>query len=444
MEILYLFTGIALGCLIVWLFLRSRISENPLNTELQQKLSAAETEIMRLKTGIESAEKIYRETKSDLEILRETNSLLLTEKTLAQADLRNTNEKLETQKKELEEIQNRLKTEFKNIANELLDDKSKKFTEQNKENLETILNPLRERIKDFEEKVDKTYKAESAERISLKEQLKHLTELNKQVSEEANNLAKALKGDSKKQGNWGEMMLDKILEQSGLEEGREYKKQVSVNTDDGKRYQPDVVVYLPENKHIIIDSKVSLTAYNKCVNADSDEEKQQRLKEHILSVRNHIKGLSEKNYQQAKDMNSPDFVLLFMPIESAFGLALQADNELYQFAWDRKIVIVSPTTLLATLRTIASIWKQEKQTRNALEIAERAGALYDKFVGLINDLIEVGKKIDAAKMSHTDAMSKLHTGSGNLVNRVEAIKKLGAKTAKTLPQQLVERANENE
>lgn len=444
MELIYLGVGLLLGFVIAWLFLRSRGAGNTANAELEQKLNTSENEIARLKAGVEAAEKVYKETKKDLDAVRENNSQLLAAKTTAESDLKNVQGKLETQKKELEEIQNRLKTEFKNIANELLEDKSKKFTEQNKENLETILNPLRDRIKDFEEKVDKTYKAESAERISLKEQLKYLTELNKQVSEEANNLAKALKGDSKKQGNWGELMLDKILEQSGLEEGREYKKQVSVNTEEGKRYQPDVVVYLPDEKHIIIDSKVSLVAYNECVNADTEEDKQRHLKEHILSIRTHIKGLSEKNYHEAGIFNSPDFVLLFMPIESAFSLALHDDIELYQFAWDRKIVLVSPTTLLATLRTIASIWKQEKQTRNAIEIAEKAGALYDKFTGLITDLIDVGKRMDMAKSSYSDAMNKLHVGSGNLVRRVEDIKKLGAKATKSLPSQLVERANENE
>ncbi|MBK5286748.1 MAG: DNA recombination protein RmuC, partial [Bacteroidia bacterium] len=253
-----------------------------------------------------------------------------------------------------------------------------------------------------------------------------------------------LKGESKKQGNWGELMLEKILEQSGLEEGREYKRQVSVNTEDGKRYQPDVVVYLPDEKHIIIDSKVSLVAYNECVNAVDDSDKERSLKEHILSVRAHIKGLSEKNYQNAKEFNSPDFVLLFMPLESAFILALQGDNELYQYAWDRKIVLVSPTTLLATLRTVASIWKQEKQTRNAIDIAEKAGALYDKFKGLVDDLIDVGKKMDGAKNSYAEAMSKLHTGAGNLVKRVEDIKKLGARTTKSLPPQLLERTEAEE
>lgn len=443
MNIIFLLIGVALGFAIAFFWLRSRGTDTAANTELEQRLKDSENEASRLKAGIEAAEKIYRETKTELDATRENSNQLLAAKTAAESDFKNALEKLDNQKKELEEIQNRLKTEFKNIANELLEDKSKRFTEQNKVNLEGILNPLRDRIKDFEEKVDKTYKADSAERISLKEQLKHLTELNKQVSEEANNLVKALKGDSKKQGNWGEMILDKILEKSGLVEGEGYVKQFSINTEEGKRYQPDVVVKLPDNKHIIIDAKVSLVAYNACMNAENETEREKYLKEHLLSVRTHIKGLSEKNYQENTQFDTPDFVLLFLPIESSFSVALQGDNELYQFAWDRKIVLVSPTTLLATLRTVASIWKQEKQTRNAIEIAERAGALYDKFVLLINDLIDVGKKMDAAKTSYSDAMNKLHLGSGNLVGRVEAIKKLGAKATKALPQNLLERSEEN-
>lgn len=443
MDLVFLFSGVVLGFVIAWLYLRSRTTENPVNAELEQKINERDNEISRLKAGLESVEKIYRETKADLDALREINNKLLAAKTTAESDFKNAVEKIETQKKELEEIQTRLKTEFKNIANEVLEDKSKRFTEQNKVNLEGILNPLRDRIKDFEDKVDKTYKADSSERISLKEQLKHLTELNKQVSEEANNLVKALKGDSKKQGNWGEMILDKILEKSGLVEGEGYVKQFSINTEEGKRYQPDVVIKLPDNKHIIIDAKVSLVAYNACVNAENETDREKFLKEHLLSVRAHIKGLSEKNYQESTQFDTPDFVLLFLPIESSFSIALQGDNELYQYAWDRKIVLVSPTTLLATLRTVASIWKQEKQTKHAIEIAEKAGALYDKFTLLVTDLIDVGKKMDAAKSSYSDAMNKLHLGSGNLVNRVEAIKKLGAKATKALPQNLLERSEEN-
>ncbi|TAL62428.1 MAG: DNA recombination protein RmuC, partial [Bacteroidetes bacterium] len=318
----------------------------------------------------------------------------------------------------------------------------KKFTEQNKTNLDAILNPLKENITRFEKKVDETYKAEASERNSLKGEIKALVTLNKQISEEANNLAKALKGDTKKQGNWGEIILEKVLERSGLQKGAEYEMQVSLTGDDSKRVQPDAVIYLPDKKHIIIDAKVSLVAYESFVNAQTDEDREKNLQAHVISVKNHIKGLSEKNYQTLGALNTPDFVLLFMPIESSFSLAVQTDNELFNYAWDRKIVIVSPSTLLATLRTIASIWKQERQTRNALEIAEEGGKLYDKFVLFVEDLIGIGKKMDETKNIYTEAMKKLKDGSGNLVRRAEKMKTLGAKTTKELPKNLIERASE--
>ncbi len=351
-------------------------------------------------------------------------------------------EKLRTQKEEVDKLQKTFTSEFENLANKILEDKSKKFTEQNKTNLENILNPLKENIAKFEKKVDDTYKAESSERNSLKGEIKMLMTLNKQISEEANNLARALKGDSKKQGSWGEIILEKVLERSGLQKGIEYDMQVSLNSEEGRRFQPDVIVKLPDNKHIIIDSKVSLVAYEAFTSAQTDEEREKNLQAHILSVKTHIKGLSEKNYPGLNGLNSPDFVLLFMPIESSFSLAVQADNELFNYAWERKIVIVSPSTLLATLRTISSIWKQERQTRNALEIAKQSGDLYDKFVGFVNDLVEVGKKMNSAKESYEEAMKKLSSGKGNLIRRAETIKELGAKTTKDIPQSLLERANE--
>ena len=351
-------------------------------------------------------------------------------------------EKYEVLKEELEKVHKKYSTEFENIANKILDDKSKKFTDQNKTNLDIILNPLKERISDFEEKVEKAYKVESDERVTLKTEIKHLIDLNKQVSEEANNLAKALKGENKTQGNWGELILEKVLERSGLIQDQEYKLQFSTHNDEGKRIQPDVVIMLPEEKHIIIDSKVSLVAYEALVNVNSDEEREQYLKDHLLSVKTHIKQLSDKNYQSSSDFNTPEFVLLFIPIESSFSVAVQADQELFNFAWDKKIVIVSPSTLLATLRTISSIWKQERQTKNAIEIAKQSGALYDKFVGFIEDLDKIGKNIDASKNAYDGAINKLHKGTGNLVKRVQNIEKLGAKTSKKIPSKFIEDSDE--
>lgn len=403
MEIVLLIIGLGVGTLIGWLLAKNRqspVASNSREIELTRDL-ATQTAINK---GLE--------------------------------------EKLNKQMAELNNLQKTFTSEFENLANKILDEKSRKFTEQNKANLDAILNPLKENITKFEKKVDETYKSEASERNSLKGEIKALVTLNKQISEEANNLAKALKGDTKKQGNWGEIILEKVLERSGLQKGAEYEMQVSITGDDSKRVQPDAVIYLPDKKHIIIDAKVSLVAYESFVNAQNEEDREKNLQLHVLSVKNHIKGLSEKNYQSLGALNTPDFVLLFMPIESSFSLAVQADNELFNYAWERKIVIVSPSTLLATLRTIASIWKQERQTRNALEIAKQSGDLYDKFVGFVDELIAVGKKMNDAKVSYDEAMKKLSSGKGNLVRRAETIKELGAKTTKDLPSALIERANE--
>ncbi len=270
------------------------------------------------------------------------------------------------------------------------------------------------------------------ERNTLKGEITTLVDLNKKISEQANNLANALKGDSKKQGNWGEVVLERILERSGLEKDREYKIQYSLQNTEGSRLQPDVVVFLPNEKHIIIDSKVSLTAYEAFVSAELEEDKKQFLIKHLISVKKHIDELSRKDYQSLVNINTLDFVLLFIPIESSFSIALQSDNELFNYALDKKIVIVSPTTLLATLYTVATLWRQEKQARNVIEIAEESGKLYDKFYGLIEDLLDVGRKMNSAKLSYEEAMKKASTGSGNIIKRIENIKKLGAKASKSL------------
>lgn len=349
-------------------------------------------------------------------------------------------EKINEQKSEIENLQKKLVSEFENIANKILDEKSQKFTEQNKTNLDTILNPLKERIKDFETKVDTAYKTESAERTTLKAEIKQLVELNKQVSDEANNLTKALKGDNKAQGNWGEVILEKILERSGLNKERgEYTTQQSHKNAHGETIKPDAIIYLPDNKHIIIDSKVSLVAYQNFIAADIEEDKQRSLKEHIASIKNHIKGLSDKHYATAENLNTPDFVLLFVPIESSFGIAVQSDQELFSFAWDRKIVVVSPSTLLATLRTISAIWKQELQTKNAIEIAKASGALYDKFVAFVEDMQRIDRGIEQTRKSYDEAFNKLKEGKGNLISRAHNIEKLGAKTSKSLPDNLTDK-----
>jgi DNA recombination protein RmuC len=348
------------------------------------------------------------------------------------------------QEQHLIDLQHKFKLEFENLANRILDEKTSKFTESNKANLDLILNPLKENIKAFEQKVEKVYKDESDERNMLKGVISQLMIQSKQIAEDANNLTKALKGDNKKQGNWGEIILEKVLERSGLIKDREYRIQASMSHAEGSRLQPDVLVDLPDGKHIVIDSKVSLVAYERLVCAETDEERLIHLKQHIASIKGHIQNLSGKNYQDLYQINSPDFVLLFIPIESSFGIAVQEDAELFNYAWDRKVVIVSPSTLLATLRTVASIWKQERQNRNVLEIARLSGSMYDKFVGFLSDMESIGKNIRQSQDSYEKAMNKLSSGSGNLSSTSEKIKKLGAKTNKQIDSKYLDPALFNE
>lgn len=341
-------------------------------------------------------------------------------------------EKLAEQKLSYEQSQEKLNKDFELIANKILEEKSSKFIEQNRTNLDIILNPLKENIKAFEDKVEKVYKAESDERNTLKGVISLLMDQSKQIQEDANNLTKALKGDSKKQGNWGEVILEKVLERSGLVRDQEYRIQASHVSAEGGRYQPDVVIDLPDNKHLVVDAKVSLVAYERSVSAETDEERDGFIKAHLASIKNHILELSSKNYQDLYKINSPDFVLLFVPIESSFSIAVQKDAELFNFAWDRRVVIVSPSTLLATLRTIASMWKQERQNRNVMEIARLSGSMYDKFVGFIADMENIGKHIKNGQDAYDKAINKLSVGAGNLTNTSEKIKKLGAKTTKQI------------
>ena len=343
-------------------------------------------------------------------------------------------EKLENQKLEIETLQKRLTSEFENIATKILKERSEEFSVSNHKNLSEILNPLKERIQLFEKKVDETYDKELRDKISLREEVRKLTELNTRVSEEANNLTKALKGDVKKQGNWGEVILERVLERSGLTKGQEYEREVVVEGTDHLVQRPDVIIQLPDNKHIVIDSKVSLVAYERLMSAETEEKRVVYLKDHINSLRSHVKLLSEKNYQNAQNINTPDFVLMFLPIEASFSVAVQGDSEIFSYAWERKIVIVSPTTLLATLRTISSIWKQENQTKNAQEIARLSGALYDKFIGFAEDMAKIKANIDRTSSAYDDAMKKMKDGSGNIIRTAEKIKELGAKTGnKSLP-----------
>ncbi len=435
MDFLFLIIGIVVGFAIAYLFLKSKTSANT-DVNLISEKAVLESQAQSLKAENEKLISEINTIRNNLNDARIKEAEL---NTLAKSQ----EEKYTSLKSELEGLNKKYSETFENIANKILEEKTQKFTDQNKTQLDIILNPLKEKIKDFEEKVEKAYKTETAERNSLKGQIDTLMNLNKQISEEANNLARALKGDNKAQGNWGEVILEKILESSGLKKDNEYKLQYNVTTDDGKRVLPDVVVFLPDNRHLIIDSKVSLVDYERLVNAATEEEREIAVKAHILSVKSHIKNLSDKSYQTLNNFNSPDFVLLFMPIESSFGIAIKADNDLFSYAWERKIVIVSPSTLLATLRTIEALWKNDRQNKNYADIAKTGGDLYDKFTAFIKDMIDLGQKLDQGQKSYKEAMNKLVEGRGNVVRQVEKLKELGVKANKDLPQQLIDRAKED-
>lgn len=339
-------------------------------------------------------------------------------------------------KTESQDLQKQLTLQFENLAQKIFDEKSTKMTDQNFRQLTSLLDPLKERIKDFEKKVEDTYSTERSERSHLKGEISKLIELNQTMSKEAQNLALALKGENKTQGNWGEMILENILERSGLRKGEEFFTQETLKGLGGEILRPDVIVRLPDGKHLIVDSKMTLTAYEASVSAVSDTDKDRFSQAHVESLKRHVHELSEKKYHLANEIISPDFVMLFMPLESAFALAFRLKAELFEQAWDKNIAIVSPTTLLSTLRTVASLWKQERQQKNALEIAKRGGELYDKFAGIVKDLEILGDRVNSVQKTHSEIMGKMSTGRGNLINQVERLKELGAKAEKSLPQML--------
>ncbi len=436
--ILYVIIGLVflgLGFIIGKLLTKSNYEKVTSELEIRNKLLLEEKQLNELNVNKLIQEKnILNEEKHQIDI-RFTQKV---------SEFNNLEEKLMENKAEVEKLQEKFSKEFEILASKILEEKSVKFTEQNKENLKNILSPLQEKIQTFERKVEDTHKESIDYHAALRQQILGLKDLNLQMSKDTINLTKALKGDSKMQGNWGELVLERVLEKSGLEKDREYFVQQSFTNAEGKRILPDVVINLPDGKKMVIDSKVSLTAYEQFVNSDDDYEKSQFLKEHVNSLKRHIEQLSEKRYEDIYKMESPDFVLLFIPIEPAFAVALNMDNQLYNKAFERNIVIVTPTTLLATLRTIDSMWNNEKQQRNAIEIARQAGALYDKFEGFISDLTNVGKKMDEAKAEYKGAMNKLFEGKGNLIVSVEKLKKMGAKSKKSLPQNIIERAEDIE
>ena len=435
----------------VLIYFKTTKSVNDLNRLLAEKesmIKVIQSELEFTKQSNSDKIAFYEKERSDLkqllieETLKSENSgkqLIKTE-----TEYKNIQEKLNSQKEEMENLQKKFTTEFENIAHKILKENSQEFTSTNQKNILEILNPLKEKIQSFEQKVHDTHIQGVRDNVSLREEVKKLYELNSKISEEANNLTKALKGDNKKQGNWGELVLERILERSGLIKGEEYEIQFTARNDENEIIRPDVVIKLPENKHIIIDSKVSLIAYEQYINAESAEEKDNYARLHVDSLKNHIKGLSDKNYTSSAALNTPDFVLMFLPIESSFSIAIQQDIELFNYAWDRRIVIVSPSTLIATLKTIESIWKREKQTQNAIEIASEGGKLYDKFVGLTEDIKKLGSQLETVQKTYNEASKKLFSGSGNLIGKVQRLKILGAKNNKQIPPTLLTQSDFNE
>ncbi len=424
MNIIYMVIGLLFGGLFSALYLKSKRSRLEAKNEvLEDSLSKSELELTE-----------ERERSLDLR----------SEFTKQETINLNLQEKLENQKKEIEELQKSFQDAFKNLANEILEEKTKKFTEQNRSNLDELLNPLKEKIRDFESKVEQSNEKNRLSHTSLIEQIKGLKELNRKISDDAENLTKALKGDVKMQGNWGEVILERILEESGLRRGIEYETQgrgMGLKSEEGTPSKPDFIIKFPDNKHIIIDSKVSLIAYERLINSESEEQKKGYRRELERSIRSHIDDLHNKHYQTREGLNTPDYVFLFMPIEASFTIALHPDSSLFKYAFDKKVIIVGPSGLMAILRTIESIWRQDNQTKHAMEIARQSGNLYDAFVRLLEDLEKVGSNINRASNSYQDAVKKLSSGKGNLIARVENIKKLGAKTSKQIPDKFVKEEN---
>ena len=410
----------------------------------QSEKSSLEEKLISMNSQYAYLKEQLQQSNADKENIRTEKDSLAIQLSKKETDFVNLWERNLEQKQEVEKLQEKFTKEFENLANKILEEKTNKFTEQNKENMKTILSPLQDKIQLFEKKVEDTHKESIDYHAALRQQILGLREMNEQMSKETINLTKALKGDSKMQGNWGELVLERVLEKSGLEKDREYYVQQSHTNTDGQRVFPDVVINLPDGKKMVVDSKVSLTAYEKYINEEEDGLRNAYLKEHVNSIRRHVEQLGEKNYHDLYQIESPDFVLLFIPIEPAFAIALNEDTALYNKAFEKNIVIVTPSTLLATLRTIDSMWANQKQQENAYEIARQAGALYDKFEGFVADLVKVGNKIKDSKTEYDNAMNKLVDGKGNLITSVEKLKKMGAKAKKSLPENVLRRAEMDE
>lgn len=432
MDILFLIIGLLVGGLIAWLYVSKKSNR-------EHTIPFSELESKYVKKEFLDDEK--RQNESRESEIRELHGKLARAEQLSE-DLKL---KLVEQKEEIAQLQEQFRVEMKNLSNDILEEKSKRFLELNEKRVGEILNPLKERLQHFEERVEKNSTESLQWNAALREQVRGLAEANSQMSEDAKRLTSALKGDKKLQGNWGEVQLEMILEKAGLERDTHYRKEVSLEAEDGQKYRPDFIINLPDGKHLVIDSKVSLVAYDLFYSSEDELKRNKALSEHTHALAQHIISLGGKNYQKLMGINPPDYVLMFVPIEPALNIALQSDPKLFEKALAKNIVMVSTSTLLATLRTISYIWKQENQRKNVVEIAKESGALYDKFVGFMEDLVGIGKKLDGVKKDYSGAMNKLfesHQKGGTIIGRIERIKKLGADTTKQLPQNLVDRAGD--
>lgn len=442
MEIIALVIGLAVGVVLAYFILKAQSSGSNEIELIKEEKQQILTELSVIKSQKENLATELKNEKDTHAQEREKNVQLNRQLSTVESDYKNLKIKLDEHKSELAELQQQFKNEFKNLAQEIFEEKSKKFTDQNKTNIGELLNPLREKIDKFEEKVEKSNKENLIWNSALKEQITSLKELNLQITKEAENLTRALKGDSKSQGNWGEMQLEAILEKVGLQKGVHYEKEKNYKNEEGDNQRLDYIIKMPDDKYLVLDSKVSLTAYSNYFDADDDVKRARFLKNHLDSMYSHIKTLGDKNYQNLYDINQPDYVLMFIANEPALTIALKEDHSLYEKALDKNIVLVSTTTLMATLRTISYIWKQDLQNKNAIEIATQAGALYDKFTNFTDDLLKVGNNLKTTQNSYSDAMKKLYDGKGNLVRRTEILRELGAKTTKNIDKRLLDRSTE--